>query len=169
MKTCDYCQHCEMCGWRKDLEDMGCDFFSDGADWIPVTERLPEPGKRILVTAYGRVCYGIMDSRDGNSGAPLFIICDSVNNKRPVVFETTAHGEMTRTRITAWKPLPVPYTKGGGGMSEKEKINQLKAKIEDFSHSNKDFEKGVITGLFYAVTLLENGREYADQKVKMKP
>lgn len=53
-------------------------------------------------------------------------------------------------------------------MSEKEKINQIKAKIEEFTSKNKDYESGVIAGLFYAVTLLENGREYADKKVRLK-
>lgn len=54
-------------------------------------------------------------------------------------------------------------------MSEKEKINQIKAKIEEFTSKNKDYETGVIGGLFYAVTLLENGREYAEKKVRLKP
>lgn len=33
MKTCDYCTHVEMCGWRKDVEEQGCEFFSDGI-WL---------------------------------------------------------------------------------------------------------------------------------------
>ena len=41
MNECDYCQHVEMCGWRKSLEERGCDFFDDGNKWIPVSERLP--------------------------------------------------------------------------------------------------------------------------------
>ena len=52
-------------------------------------------------------------------------------------------------------------------MSEKEKINQLKVMIETYEHSNGDFEAGVVRGLFYAVNLLEHGKEYADKKVKM--
>ena len=42
MRECDYCQHVEMCGWRKELEERGCDFFDDGNKWIPVSERSPE-------------------------------------------------------------------------------------------------------------------------------
>lgn len=30
MKTCNYCTHVEMCGWRKEVEGHGCEFFSDG-------------------------------------------------------------------------------------------------------------------------------------------
>lgn len=50
-------------------------------------------------------------------------------------------------------------------MSEKEKINQLKSVIENFGCKDKRFEDGFISGLFYAVTLLENGKEYADKKI----
>lgn len=50
-------------------------------------------------------------------------------------------------------------------MSEKEKINQLKYMIETFGCKDKTFEAGFIGGLFYAVTLLENGKEYADKKI----
>ena len=30
MSKCDYCYHVEMCGWRENLEERGCDFFDDG-------------------------------------------------------------------------------------------------------------------------------------------
>ena len=53
-------------------------------------------------------------------------------------------------------------------MSEKEKINQLKNFIDEYTNSNKDFESGVLRGIFYAVTLLENGKKYADEKVDMR-
>lgn len=40
MNKCDYCQHVEMCGWRKSLEGRGCDFFDDGnkrkGHWIDI-------------------------------------------------------------------------------------------------------------------------------------
>lgn len=52
MNKCDYCIHVEMCGWRKELEERGCDFFDDGNKWIPVTESMPELGVKVLVQRY---------------------------------------------------------------------------------------------------------------------
>lgn len=49
-----------------------------------------------------------------------------------------------------------------------EAINQLKNYIEEYSNNNKDFEAGVLRGIFYSVTLLENGKAYADKKVDMR-
>lgn len=51
----------------------------------------------------------------------------------------------------------------------KETTNQLKNKIEEFSHPDKKFEEGVIKGMFYSVTLMEQGRDYADKKVVLSP
>lgn len=77
--------------------------------WIPVSERLPEIKQHVLLSCYGRVIYGRMISEDGNSGYPVFEICDSVGEKRPIVLETTVHSEWTTSRIKAWMPLPEPY------------------------------------------------------------
>jgi hypothetical protein len=76
-------------------------------EWIPVSERLPEVNQRVLVTSYGRVCYAMMISADGNSGYPVFRLQDSLNER--VVCETTVHSEFTTSRIVAWMPLPEPY------------------------------------------------------------
>lgn len=75
--------------------------------WIPISERLPEVNQRVLVTSYGRVCYAMMTSADGNSGHPIFRLQDSLNER--VVCETTVHSEFTTSRIIAWMPLPEPY------------------------------------------------------------
>jgi hypothetical protein len=75
--------------------------------WIPVSEKLPEINQRVLVTSYGRVCYAMMTSVDGNSGYPIFRLQDSLNER--VICETTVHSEFTTSRITAWMPLPQPY------------------------------------------------------------
>ena len=77
------------------------------SEWIPVSERLPEIGKKVLVTAYGRTCYAMMISADGNYGYPVFRLQGSL--KERTVCETTAHSDMTSGRITAWMPLPEPY------------------------------------------------------------
>ena len=49
-----------------------------------------------------------------------------------------------------------------------ETINHLKNYIDEYSNPNKDFESGVLRGLFYAIAVAENGKEYADKKVDMK-
>ena len=77
--------------------------------WIPCSERLPEIKQHVLLSCYGRVIYGRMISEDGNSGYPVFEICDSVGEKRPIVLETIVHSEFTTSRIIAWMPLPEPY------------------------------------------------------------
>ena len=90
--------------------------------WIPVSERLPEIKQHVLLSCYGRVIYGRMISEDGNSGYPVFEICDSVGEKRPIVLETTVHSEFTTSRIKAWMPLPQPYVPdtNDGKMGESE-------------------------------------------------
>lgn len=75
--------------------------------WIPVSEKLPKINQRVLVTSYGRVCYAMMISADGNSGYPIFKLQDSLNER--VICETTVHSKFTTSRITAWMPLPQPY------------------------------------------------------------
>ena len=75
--------------------------------WIPCSKRLPEVNQRVLVTSYGRVCYAMMTSADGNSGHPVFRLQDNLNER--VVCETTVHSEFTTSRIIAWMPLPEPY------------------------------------------------------------
>ena len=83
--------------------------------WIPVSERLPEIKQHVLLSCYGRVIYGRMISEDENSGYPVFEICDSVGEKRPIVLETTVHSEYTTSRIKAWMPLPKPYKEESEG------------------------------------------------------
>jgi len=46
-----------------------------------------------------------------------------------------------------------------------EYINRLKSKLENFEHSNKVYETGILKGLFYAIMLAENGQEFADSKL----
>lgn len=49
-----------------------------------------------------------------------------------------------------------------------EAINQLKNVIDEYENNDKVFEAGVLRGIFYSMTLLEHGKEYADKKVNMK-
>ena len=50
-------------------------------------------------------------------------------------------------------------------MEDKEFINQLKYMIETFSCKDERFERGFVGGLYYAITLKEHGKEYADKKI----
>ena len=88
MKSCDYCTHVEMCGWRKEVEEQGCEFFGDGIVWIPVSERLPIPPTFCLVTT------------DGSHGDVIDIAL------------YMSDGWHKASDVIAWMPLPEPY-KGG--------------------------------------------------------
>lgn len=92
----DFCPDCG--SYMKDDHNEG---------WIDVNKKLPRIGKRVLVTAYGRVCYAMLHSPDGNNGYPIFLLQDSL--KERVVCETTVHSDLTTGRITAWMSLPEPY------------------------------------------------------------
>lgn len=50
-------------------------------------------------------------------------------------------------------------------MNDKEVINQIKYMIETFGCRDKGFEKGFVGGLYYAVLLIEKGKQYADKKI----
>lgn len=99
MSKCDYCNHVEMCGWRKDVEEQGCEFFDDGNKWIPCEERLPEATGFYICT----VNMGLFDVRT-------------------MKFEMLAEGgyrwllmngsEVFPSLVLAWMPLPKPYMKG---------------------------------------------------------
>ena len=57
--------------------------------WIPVAERLPKDGERVLITHRGGVSFGWYNGSYWERGAPT--------NHRPL--ET----------VIAWMPLPEPY------------------------------------------------------------
>ena len=99
-----YLEFRQLAEWLKELKQL-----RKQTGWIPVSERLPEIKQHVLLSCYGRVIYGRMISEDGNGGYPVFEICDSVGEKRPIVLETTVHSEYTTSRIKAWQSLPQPY------------------------------------------------------------
>ena len=95
MKTCDYCTHVEMCGWRKEVEEQGCEFFGDGIVWIPVSERLPEDSGNYLIT--------VADLRLGHNGEHTVTMAD---------FYAKAKKWNSIVDVYAWMPLPDPWKDG---------------------------------------------------------
>ena len=89
MKKCYDCTHVEMCGWRKEVKEQGCEFFSDGMVWIPVSEKLPKEGEEVLVTVSNE--FGTFADVDSWTGGSFWTYIDEV---------------------TAWMPLPDPWKDG---------------------------------------------------------
>lgn len=79
--------------------------------WIPVSERLPELNRPLLVTAYHRVYYGHLISESGNYGYPIFRIHGLGDKNRDWVQETMSHEPYSLGRIDAWMyfDIPEPY------------------------------------------------------------
>lgn len=76
--------------------------------WIPVSERLPELNKPLLVTAYHRVCYAHMISESGNYGYPVFRLHEIKDGDRAWVQETISHEPYSKGRIDAWMYIDIP-------------------------------------------------------------
>ena len=76
--------------------------------WIPVSERLPELNKPLLVTAYHRVCYAHMISKSGNYGYPVFRLHGLKDSDRGWVQETISHEPYSKGRIDAWMYIDIP-------------------------------------------------------------
>jgi hypothetical protein len=89
----------------------------DKTGWIPVSERLPELNRPLLVTAYHRVYYGHLISESGNYGYPVFRIHGLGDKNHDWVQETMSHGPYSLGRIDAWMYLdiPEPYKAEGSG------------------------------------------------------
>lgn len=76
--------------------------------WIPVSERLPELNRPLLVTTYHRVYYGHLISESGNYGYPVFRIHGLGDKNRDWVQETMSHEPYSLGRIDAWMYLDIP-------------------------------------------------------------
>jgi len=106
-------------GWLADAikEKSKTDFMALCADesssersneWIPVSERLPELNRPLLVTTYNRVYYGHLISESGNYGYPVFRIHGLGDKNRDWVKETMSHAPYSLGRIDAWMYLDIP-------------------------------------------------------------
>ena len=97
MNKCDYCQHVEMCGWRKSLEGKGCDFFDDGNKWIPCSKRLPK-----------------VDEYDGDV-AKYYLVQNEYGDMLVARYTHSRYWEQIyqlkpiTDEIIAWRELPQPY------------------------------------------------------------
>ena len=91
--------------------------------WIPVSERLPELNKPLLVTAYHRVCYAHMISESGNYGYPVFRLHEIKDSDRGWVQETISHEPYSMGRIDAWMyiDIPEPYKASPTGAEGSDK------------------------------------------------
>lgn len=96
MNTCDYCNHVEMCGWRKELKEQGCEFFDNGNRWIPLNERLPEDNTYVLVTV--KVGKREPKVRSGYYYKDGHFHIDNGDS-----------WEARDKELKAWMPLPQPY------------------------------------------------------------
>ena len=103
MSECDYCNHAEMCGWRKDVEEQGCEFFDDGNKWIPCEERLPNEKERV-------------ESYIRDKKASEFIVTIKEANRPTTLYLSWDNYWFDENRsfyeVIAWMPLPEPYMKG---------------------------------------------------------
>ena len=91
--------------WKlKDYEDTGVDPDEIGvaikhrAEWIPVTERLPEPETYILVSFENYILPDIATYRVDEDGSGAFYVSDEDRTYLSVGFF-----------VNAWMPLPKPY------------------------------------------------------------
>ena len=103
----------EFSQWVEDLIDNYCEEQEPSSSenpnkWIPVSERLPELNKPLLVTAYHRVCYAHMISESGNYGYPVFRLHEIKDSDRGWVQETISHEPYSKGRIDAWMYIDIP-------------------------------------------------------------
>ncbi len=92
-------EHIELCKEEQALEPIGNSVNpQEKTGWIPVSERLPEDRKPVLVTAYWHETYQVMQASYYGKGLWW---CVPFNN-------TGDHEQKLEPR--AWMPLPEPYS-----------------------------------------------------------
>ena len=113
MKKCYDCAHVEMCGWRKEVKEQGCEFFDDGMVWIPCSERLPEEHESIWAKAKGTDRWSeAMWEKQSDEVIVTELFEDGTTRTDTAC---THDGEwyvkvkIVKRKIIAWMPLPEPY------------------------------------------------------------
>ena len=99
--NCKYCEEGECVFYSMgsgQMIDMPC-FDYDEFEWIPVSERLPEDRREVLVTAYWHETYQVMMASYYGDGLWW---CVPFNN---------CGEHMQRLNPKAWMELPEPYKK----------------------------------------------------------
>lgn len=120
IKECYKCskEHEQLAEWLKELKQL-----RNQTRWIPVSERLPELNRPLLVTAYHRIYYGHLISESGNYGYPIFRIHGLGDKNRDWVQETMSHEPYSLGRIDAWMyfDIPEPYKASPTGAERTDK------------------------------------------------
>lgn len=50
----------------------------------------------------------------------------------------------------------------------KEIVNQLKSRLEQFEDKDESYQEGVVRGMFFSITAMQHGIQYADKKVSLR-
>jgi len=50
----------------------------------------------------------------------------------------------------------------------KEIVNQLKSRLEQFEDKDESYQEGIVRGMFFSITAMQHGIQYADKKVSLR-
>ena len=50
----------------------------------------------------------------------------------------------------------------------KEIVNQLKSRLEQFEDKDESYQEGVVRGMFFSITAMQHGIQYADKTVSLR-
>lgn len=80
--------------------------------WIPIDERLPEDGETVLITVLEDWSYGKGTAIERHVDMAIFDIFDGYFKVNNGFFDTFTDWLVCglQCKITAWAPLPEPYT-----------------------------------------------------------